>query len=146
MRVQGQSFNYFRAQETALRLLDKFGAAGEIWRDVPGGGPVYDPGEPTIQKTPCRLAVLKFDNKDIDGTLIKATDKKVYIAAKVLAIVPATTDKLMIGAHHRSCHAAQSGRYRRVFRSSGKGMKTTSSKASAQHNQWHRKPPICTAL
>jgi hypothetical protein len=97
MRVQGQSFNYFRAQETALRLLDKFGAAGEIWRDVPGGGPVYDPGEPTIQKTPCRLAVLKFDNKDIDGTLIKATDKKVYIAAKVLAIVPATTDKLMIG-------------------------------------------------
>ncbi len=39
MRVQGQSFNYFRAQETALRLLDKFGSAGEIWRDVPDGGP-----------------------------------------------------------------------------------------------------------
>jgi hypothetical protein len=90
-------FDYARAQATALRLLDKFGQAGEIWRDVPGSGPVWDPGEPTIQKTPCTLAVLRFDNKDIDGTLIKASDKKVYIAAKGLAIVPVTTDKLMIG-------------------------------------------------
>ncbi|UXN58275.1 hypothetical protein [Phyllobacterium zundukense] len=97
MSVQGQSFNYFRVQEAALRLLDKFGSAGEIWRDEAGSGPVYDPGEPTIQKTPCTLAVLKFDNADIDGTLIKASDKKVYIAAKGLAIVPVTTDKLMIG-------------------------------------------------
>lgn len=90
-------FNYARAQSTALRLLDRFGAAGEIWRDVPGSGPIYDPGDPTIQKTPCTLAVLRFDNKDIDGTLIKVTDKKVYIAAKGLAIIPVTTDKLMIG-------------------------------------------------
>jgi hypothetical protein len=97
MGEQGQSFNYARAQATALRLLDRFGQAGEIWRDVPGGGPVWDPGEPTIQKIPCTVAVLKFDNKDIDGTLIKASDKKVYIAAKGLAIVPVTTDKLMIG-------------------------------------------------
>lgn len=90
-------FDYARAQATALRLLDKFGAAGEIWRDVPGSGPIYDPGDPTIQKTPCTLAVLKFDNRDIDGTLIKASDKKVYISAKGLAIVPLTTDRLMIG-------------------------------------------------
>jgi hypothetical protein len=90
-------FDYARAQATALRLLDKFGQAGEIWRDVPGGGPVWDPGEPTIQKTPCTLAVLRFDNKDIDGTLIKASDKNAYIAAKGLAIVPVTTDRLMIG-------------------------------------------------
>ena len=90
-------FDYARAQATALRLLDKFGAAGEIHRDVPGSGPIYAPGEPTVQKTPCTLAALRFDNKDIDGTLIKASDKKVYIAAKGLPIVPITTDKLMIG-------------------------------------------------
>ncbi|MBB3234436.1 hypothetical protein [Phyllobacterium endophyticum] len=97
MVAQGQSFNYARAQTTALRLLEKFGQFGEIWRDVPGSGPVWDPGETTIQKTPCTLAVLRFDNRDIDGSLIKASDKKVYIAAKGLAIVPVTTDKLMIG-------------------------------------------------
>lgn len=30
------------------------------------------------------MAVLKFDDNDIDGTLIKAADKKVYVAARGL--------------------------------------------------------------
>lgn len=90
-------FDYARAQATALRLLDKFGAAGAIVRDVPGSGPVWNPGEPVPTAHTCTMAVLKFDNKDIDGTLIKASDKKVYIAAKGLAIVPVTTDRLLIG-------------------------------------------------
>ncbi len=64
---------------------------------MPGSGPVWDPGEAVPTPFPCVLAVLKFDNKDIDGTLIRASDKKVYIAAKGLAIVPTTTDKLIIG-------------------------------------------------
>ncbi len=94
-------FDYAGAQATALRLLDKFGAAGAIIRDVPGSGPEWDPGEPTILTTSCKLAVLKFENKDVDGTLIKASDKKVYVAAKGLAIIPVTTDKLIIdGVSH----------------------------------------------
>ncbi|MET3649077.1 hypothetical protein [Phyllobacterium ifriqiyense] len=75
-------FDYARAQATALRLLDKFGAAGSIVRDMPGSGPEWDPSKPVPTSFPCTMAVLKFDNKDIDGTLIKATDKKVYVAAK----------------------------------------------------------------
>jgi hypothetical protein len=97
MAAQGQSFNYPRAQASALRLIDKFGQAGSIVRDVPGSGPEWDPGEPVPTSFPCTMAVLKFDNKDIDGTLIKATDKKVYIATKEISVVPTTTDKLMIG-------------------------------------------------
>jgi hypothetical protein len=98
-------FNYARAQSTALRLLDKFGAAAQIVRDLPGSGRVYDPGDAVSTPFPCIMAVLKFDNKDIDGTLIKVTGKKVYIAAKGLSIVPATTDKLMISgvAHTLVC-------------------------------------------
>jgi hypothetical protein len=90
-------FNYARAQATALRLLEKFGQTGSIIRDVPGSGPDWDPGPPVPTTSPCTLVVLKFDNKDIDGTLIKASDKKVYIAAKGLSIAPTTTDKVMIG-------------------------------------------------
>lgn len=97
MGGQGQSFNYPRAQANALRLIDKFGQTGAIVGDVPGSGPEWDPGEPVPTSHTCTMAVLKFDNKDIDGTLIKATDKKVYIAAKGLSVVPTTTDKLMIG-------------------------------------------------
>ena len=91
------SFNYARAQATALRRLEKFGQAGSVDRDVPGSGPVYDPGEPAPTSYACTLAVRKFDNKDIDGTLMKATDKKIYITAKGLAIFPVTKDRLMIG-------------------------------------------------
>jgi hypothetical protein len=90
-------FDYAKSQATVLRLLDKFGQAGSVVRDMPGSGPVYDPGEPVPTPYPCTMAVLKFDHKDIDGTLIKATDKKVYIAANGLSIVPTTTDRLMIG-------------------------------------------------
>ena len=97
MPAQGQSFDYHRAQASALRLIDKFGQAGAIVRDVPGSGPEWDPGEPEPTPFPCTLAVLNFDNNDIDGTLIKASDKKVYIAAKGLMIVPETTDRLLIG-------------------------------------------------
>ncbi|MBB3144932.1 hypothetical protein FHS21_001333 [Phyllobacterium trifolii] len=88
-------FDYAREQTTALRLLDKFGSAGEIWRDVPGGGPVYDPGEPTVQKTPCTAAILAIELKDVDGTLVKSTDRTAYVAAKGLAIEPTTTDRLV---------------------------------------------------
>ncbi|UXN66575.1 hypothetical protein N8E89_26170 (plasmid) [Phyllobacterium sp. A18/5-2] len=98
MAAQGQSFNYLRAQASALRLIDKFGPAGAIVRDVPGSGPEWNPGEPVPTAHTCTMAVLKFDNKDIDGTLIKASDKKVYIAPKGLSVVPATTDKPIIGA------------------------------------------------
>jgi hypothetical protein len=35
---------------------------------------------------------------DIDGTLIKASDKKVYIAAKGISVVLTATDKLMVGS------------------------------------------------
>jgi hypothetical protein len=95
MPAQGQSFDYLPAQASALRLIDKFGQAGAIVRDVPGSGPEWDPGEPVPTAHTCTMAVFKFDNRDIDGTLIKANDKKVFIAAKGLS--PTTTDKLMIG-------------------------------------------------
>lgn len=86
--------DYAKSQTTALHLLDKFGAAGEIHRDVPGSGPIYDPGEPTVQKTPCTAAILAIELKDVDGTLVKLTDKTAYVAAKGLAIEPTTTDRL----------------------------------------------------
>jgi hypothetical protein len=90
-------FDYSRPVDTALRLIDKYGQAGQIIRDVPGSGPDWDPGDPVPTPYPCTLAVLKFDNKDIDGSLIKATDKKVYVASYGLLITPTTTDRIVIG-------------------------------------------------
>ncbi|WP_432475242.1 hypothetical protein ACRRRS_14715 [Brucella anthropi] len=46
---------------------------------------------------PCTLVALDYDQKDVDGTLIKSTDKKVYVATKGLTIQPTTIDKVIIG-------------------------------------------------
>lgn len=88
-------FNYARAQNTALRLLDKFGATGSIVRDVPGSGPVWDPGEPVSTPYACTAAILATQMKDVDGTLVKSTDRTAYVAAKGLVIEPTTTDRLV---------------------------------------------------
>ncbi|PRD42118.1 hypothetical protein C5748_18385 [Phyllobacterium phragmitis] len=90
-------FNYPKSQATADRLLKKFGQNGQIVRDVQAGGDPWNPTDPTTETYPCTLAVLVYDDKDIDGTLIKATDKKIYMSSKGLAIEPTTTDKIVIG-------------------------------------------------
>ncbi|MET3648035.1 hypothetical protein [Phyllobacterium ifriqiyense] len=92
-------FDYARAQATALRLLDKFGAAGSIVRDMSGSGPEWDPGEPVPTPFPCIAAILAIELKDVDGTLVKSTDKTAYVAAKGLAIEPTTTDRLIFNGN-----------------------------------------------
>jgi len=78
------SFNDPGTQATALRLLDRFGQAGLVVRAMRGSGPAYDPGDLVPTPYACRLCVRRFDNKDIDGTLIKSSDLKIYVAAKGL--------------------------------------------------------------
>ena len=87
-------FDYDRSAATAARLLDKFGQQGTITRMENTG----QPWKPVQNKVnyPCRLVVLSYTAKDIDGTLIKAGDKKVYVSAIGLKIEPKTTDKLLI--------------------------------------------------
>lgn len=88
-------FNYARSVATANRLIDKFGQTGAIRRTETSGDP-WNPGTSDTDY-PCILVALDYDQKDIDGTLIKSTDKKVYVATKGLTIQPTTTDKAIIG-------------------------------------------------
>lgn len=88
------AFNYDRAAATADRLIDKFGQQGTITRLENTGQP-WKPVQSKVSY-PCRLVVLSYTAKDIDGTLIKAGDKKVYVSAIGLKIEPKTTDKLVI--------------------------------------------------
>lgn len=88
-------FNYARSVATANRLIDKFGQTGAIRRTETSGDP-WNPGTSDTDH-PCILVALDYDQKDVDGTLIKSTDKKVYVATKGLTIQPATTDKVIIG-------------------------------------------------
>lgn len=74
---------YSRATATAVRLLQKFGAAGSLTRADAGSG-AYDPNTGTTSTTArafgCTAAVLDYDAKAIDGTLIRAGDARVLVA------------------------------------------------------------------
>lgn len=75
------SFNYPATAATATRLLARFGAACAIKRQT---GTAYDPetstNVPTYTDTASTAAVFAYDQKYIDGTLIKQGDQRAYCA------------------------------------------------------------------
>ncbi len=88
---------YTRARTSALRMLTGLGEVGHIRRtSVSGGGP-SDTSGGTVTETDhaCRVALLPIDQRDVDGTLVKAGDWRAYVAASGLSITPTTTDKLV---------------------------------------------------
>lgn len=87
---------YRRAQGTAGKMLARFGAAGTLTRIVEG---VYDPttgsASTTGQTWLCTAAVLAYDAKDIDGTLIQAGDSRVLVAPSI-ETAPQTGDVVAV--------------------------------------------------
>lgn len=73
------NFNYARAQNTADRLIKKFGGTGAILKYV---APVDSRSKPTYTPVPVALVVLDYANRQVDGTRILATDKQIYVSAK----------------------------------------------------------------
>lgn len=79
---------YTRGAALADRILgsDK-GETGAIRRTVVAGGGPSSPtgGTTTVTEYPCRLAAFPVDQKDIDGTFIKAGDWRVLVATGISA-------------------------------------------------------------
>jgi hypothetical protein len=72
-------FNYGRSAATAVRLLKRFGAAASVLR-AGDGDPVYNPETGTTAPPevalPTVAAVFDYEQKYIDGTLVKQGDKQ----------------------------------------------------------------------
>lgn len=90
------SFNYAATAATATRLLERFGAAATLKHVT---GEVYDPetstNVPTYADTPTTMAVFAYDQKYIDGTLIRQGDQRAYCAP---GVEPVQGDRLVWGA------------------------------------------------
>lgn len=75
------TLDYTNTAATATRLLERFGAAATLKRQTAGA---YDPSTGTSAVTTTSLsttaAVFDYDQKYIDGTLIKQGDKRALIA------------------------------------------------------------------
>lgn len=91
-------FDYSRPAATAKRLLDRFGQAGAISRSTPGGyDPETGPTDPVELQSPCTVALLEFDNRQIDGELVKIGDRRALIAPDV-SFEPQAGDSLTVGS------------------------------------------------
>lgn len=88
-------FDYDDMAETADEMIQEFGATGSIIRITPGNGPSYNPGNPTETPHPARLVITAFKANEVDGTRIRATDKKAIVSAVGLAVAPRVDDALL---------------------------------------------------
>src|SRR5687767_49621 len=75
------AFNYLRSRDTADRLIKNFGQLGKLRREAPGAGPGFNPGAPTVTLTDAMFAVVAFSQNEIDGTRIRAEDKRIILSA-----------------------------------------------------------------
>lgn len=91
------SFNYARAQATALRLLTNFGADATLTKRVQGA---YDPstGTSTVTETPytVKAVILNYTRLETGkmndtGTLVEANDRKMFIQSLTVAPQPDDT-------------------------------------------------------
>lgn len=86
---------FTRLQQTAERLISKYGQAGTVTRITPPD-PV-EGGDGTETAYPAKLVPMTYDQRYIDGTSITTADREVYISSVGLAIVPAPGDIVTAG-------------------------------------------------
>ncbi|KQS55906.1 hypothetical protein ASG17_07600 [Brevundimonas sp. Leaf363] len=92
------SFDYSRALATANRLITRYGQQGKLSVPADATGPSYDPDESDPDEHDAVFAVLEYDQKDIDGTRVLRTDKKILLAVGTLPLKPATDHHLLDAA------------------------------------------------
>lgn len=92
------TFDYTKTRDTAERLLTRFGAAGVIRRITVTGGDPWNPGSgtPTTVNHAATMVVTDYAAREIDGTVILATDRKVLVSTSGLSITPATSDLVVL--------------------------------------------------
>lgn len=91
---------YDSAIALALKLLTKFGETSTLTRKNEGTPPDTDkpwtPGTVDEDEYDVKAVWLDFDEKRVDGDIVKAGDQNVYVAASGLAISPdASTDHII---------------------------------------------------
>lgn len=90
------AYDYSRPLAAANRMIERYGQLGAVERPgtVTGGTPGNPTtGDPTPE--PARFVITSFDSRDIDGTRIKAKDKKALVAPGALTADPTTDDRLL---------------------------------------------------
>lgn len=86
-------FNYAEVRAVAEELIAEFGTTGSVRRSTTTG-PSYNPVV-TNTDYACQLVTLEYSDKDVDGTLIRKTDKLIYVSTAGMTITLEKSDKII---------------------------------------------------
>ena len=86
---------YARMQAAAQRLIAKYGQAGTVTRIAPPD--LVNGGDPVETAYPATLVPMAYDARQIDGTVIRATDVQLYISSVGLPIDLVPQDHATVG-------------------------------------------------
>lgn len=89
------TFNYAPAEATAKRLIARFGQS-ITQHVISGGGSAWNPAQTETDYT-LTGAVLNYRRRDVDGTLIKASDRRVIVSTEGMTTTLDTAHKLTVG-------------------------------------------------
>jgi len=78
---------YARLQQTANRLITSYGQAGRVTEITPPD-PVLG-GDPVTVEHDAKMFPDKYDAREVDGTVVKTGDVKLYISSVGLSVIPA---------------------------------------------------------
>lgn len=92
--MSGFGFDYARSKAAADRLIGRFGANGFIRRTTKTGT-AYNPTDGGVTNHACKVVIIDFTNREIDGTRVLATDKRAYVAVGTMTITPTPADELV---------------------------------------------------
>lgn len=87
--------DYAEDKADADELIAEFGQEGKVLKYTKTGSD-YNPTI-TFPEHDCIFAVLEYENREVDGTRVLVTDKKVLLAKGDLSFDPSKDDKLKIG-------------------------------------------------
>jgi hypothetical protein len=87
------AYDYGRLAQTATRLIDRFGRDATLTKLSTAGG--YDPGDPSEASYPVRVVADNYSQRERDGTLIQANDRRYYLTS---AVAPESQDVIEDGA------------------------------------------------
>lgn len=88
------TFDYAEVQAVADELITEFGQSGTLTRSTKPDAVLG--GEPVGTPYPVTLVPMTYEAREIDGTLIKAGDVKLYLSAVGLPIDPKPGDQVTV--------------------------------------------------
>lgn len=88
------AFNYANAQATAERLIAQFGQTATLTKYT-STGTAYAPSR-SATGYGVIVVIMDYRNSEIDGTLVKQGDKRIYLSTDGLTVTPATTDTITL--------------------------------------------------